>query len=160
MTAPEGSAEGWGDRLRAWRSATMHWSQQDLVDQVVRLAFESNEDRGTRLDTRLVSRWESGAVTRPQAVYRRLLGGLGAPLPGPGHAASVASRPVLPGACPPPDRDAVLPSRATDDAFDTTEGDEGNVQRRDFLRTGTALGAVYEVGEAGRGGRVSVRGHE
>ncbi len=68
--------EPWGLRLRRWRDDTMHWSQQDLVDQVVRLAFQTKEERGTQLDVRLVNRWESGAVRRPQAIYRRLLGQL------------------------------------------------------------------------------------
>jgi tetratricopeptide (TPR) repeat protein len=71
----------WGERLRRWRSEDRCWSQQELVDQIVRLAFATREDRGTRLDARLVGRWESGQVRRPQAVYRRLLAQLDAPLP-------------------------------------------------------------------------------
>ncbi len=62
----------WGVRLRRWRDEVKCWSQQEFVDQVVRLAFETKEDRGTNLEVRLVSKWENGTVQRPQAVYRRL----------------------------------------------------------------------------------------
>lgn len=62
----------WGERLRRWRSETRCWSQQELVDRIVQLAYATREDRGTRLDVRLVGKWESGQVRRPQAVYRRL----------------------------------------------------------------------------------------
>lgn len=141
MTTPDDPAGAWGDRLRTWRADTMHWSQQDLVDQVVRLAFERNEERGTRLETRLVSRWESGAVTRPQAVYRRLLDQLGAPLPGPTRATSVRTRAVLPGPCPPSEPDIDLPSRADHINVGATEGDDESVLRRDFLRAGSVLAA-------------------
>lgn len=71
----------WGERLRRWRADDRCWSQQELVDRMVRLAFEAKEDRGTRLDVRLVGKWECGHVRRPQAVYRRLLARLGAPVP-------------------------------------------------------------------------------
>lgn len=71
----------WGVQLRRWRTEVKIWSQQELVDQVVRLAFETNEDRGTSLDVRLVGKWENGSVGRPQSMYRRLLSGLGAPTP-------------------------------------------------------------------------------
>src|SRR5688500_1781444 len=47
--------EPWGVRLRRWRDETMQWSQRDLVDHLVQLAFESKEERGTLLDVRLVS---------------------------------------------------------------------------------------------------------
>jgi hypothetical protein len=153
MTSPDHSAEAWGARLRRWRDDTMHWSQQDLVEQVVRLAFESNEDRGTRLDTRLVSRWESGAVSRPQAVYRRLLGKLGAPLPEPTSQVPASAELVLPGNCPPKAPSAVLTSPVNDDGFDVTEGGGTSVHRRDFLRTGSTLaisGLLASV--AGTGG--------
>jgi hypothetical protein len=51
------------------------------VDHIVQLAFQTKEDRGTRLDTRLVGKWESGDVRSPQGVYRRLLKQLDAPVP-------------------------------------------------------------------------------
>jgi hypothetical protein len=70
----------WGERLRQWRDDQC-WSQQELVDRIVRLAYATREDRGTRLDVRLVGKWESGQVRCPQAVYRRLLAQLGAPVP-------------------------------------------------------------------------------
>ena len=92
--------EPWGPGLRRWRDETKQWSQQDLVDHVVRLAFETKEDRGTRLDTRLVGRWETGAVSRPQPVYRRLLGKLGAPLPDPNVPLVTTSTTVVPGERP------------------------------------------------------------
>jgi len=75
------SALPWGLRLRRWRTEVKVWSQREFVDQVVRLAFETKEDRGTSLDVRLVGKWEHGSVKYPQSVYRRLLVGLGAPIP-------------------------------------------------------------------------------
>lgn len=71
----------WGDRLRQWRVEVRCWSQQELVDQIVRLAFEGKEDRGTRLEVRLLAKWESGEVRKPHPTYRRLLTRLGAPSP-------------------------------------------------------------------------------
>lgn len=71
----------WGDELRRWRSQKMAWSQQDLVDNIVQLAYRRNESRGTKLEVRLVSKWENGSVRSPQGIYRRLLAELGAPLP-------------------------------------------------------------------------------
>src|ERR1700742_2226548 len=73
--------ETWGERLQRWRTEVMHWSQQDLVDHIVNDAYKNKEDRGTRIDTRLISKWENGDVQRPQAVYQRILQRLGAPLP-------------------------------------------------------------------------------
>jgi hypothetical protein len=32
------TGEPWGHRLRRWRSETMNWSQDEFVEQVVRLA--------------------------------------------------------------------------------------------------------------------------
>lgn len=137
MSGPEGSAdEPWGTRLRRWRDETQHWSQQDLVDNIVRLAFETSEDRGTRLDTRLVGRWETGAVSRPQAVYRRLLGRLGAPLPKLGPRTRPRFDPSLPGPCPAGDSGPSVTS-AIDDARSAGENDEITVLRREFLRAGS-----------------------
>ncbi|MGH3565892.1 MAG: hypothetical protein ACRDRH_07630 [Pseudonocardia sp.] len=84
----------WGEQLRRWREDVKLWSQQELVDQLVRLAFETKEDRGTRLDVRLIGKWETGAVRRPQSVYRRLLAGLGAPIPAGSASAQPATMPV------------------------------------------------------------------
>lgn len=127
-SAQDVSEEPWGHRLRAWRDG-MNWSQQELVDRVVRLAYEHKEDRGTSLDVRLVGRWESGQVKRPQGVYRRLLGQLGAPAP---------DAPRMPGSCPvePVPQFVALPTNGDD--LDTKSGDP-SVQRRDFLRAGSSL---------------------
>ena len=73
----------WGDRLRRWRTDVKAWSQQELADRIVQVAFQTKEERGTRIDVRLIGKWENGAVTRPQGVYRRLLTKLDAPLPKP-----------------------------------------------------------------------------
>lgn len=75
----EGTSQG--KRGHGWSNPRQggYWSQQELVDQVVRLAFETKEDRGTSLDVRLVGRWENVSVGRPQSMYRRLLSGLAAP---------------------------------------------------------------------------------
>jgi tetratricopeptide (TPR) repeat protein len=126
--------EPWGHRLRRWRSDTMNWSQEEFVGQVVRLAFERNEERGTSLDVRLVSRWESGHVKRPQGVYRRLLGHLGAPPPD----APARTAPRLPGSCPVEPPEESIASLTTGDGFDLGDGDP-SVQRRDFLRAGSSL---------------------
>jgi tetratricopeptide (TPR) repeat protein len=136
MTDDRDSVEvPWGLRLRRWRDETMQWSQQDLVDQLVRLAFESKEERGTLLDVRLVSRWESGAVRRPQAVYRRLLAKLGAPAPDP---------PVPRTATDPRSRVVHPAVTATVDLASVVQGDdegEGDdpVLRRDLLRVDSSL---------------------
>ena len=93
-------AEPWGFQLRRWREDVMRWTQQDLVDQIVKRAFETKEDRGTRLDARLVGRWENGAVGRPQPVYRRLLAHLGAPLPAANVRGVTTTATRMPGGCP------------------------------------------------------------
>ena len=46
------NAEPWGVRLRHWRDEVQCWSQQELVDRIVQLAYQSKEDRGTRLEAR------------------------------------------------------------------------------------------------------------
>ncbi|MHA6620329.1 hypothetical protein [Pseudonocardia sp. DLS-67] len=137
-SAPYATDEPWGHRLRRWRSDTMNWSQEELVQHVVRLAFEHKEERGTSLDVRLVSRWESGQVQRPQGVYRRLLGHLGAPQPNAPAAARAGTTPVLPGHCPVEPVDRSIASPATGDDFDLGDGDP-SVQRRNFLRAGSSL---------------------
>lgn len=108
----------WGARLRRWRAEVKSWSQQDLVDQVVRLAFETKEDRGTKLDIRLVGRWENGAVQWPQAVYRRLLAQLGAP----GPKLGVSARTSPPGGSS--KSSTTIRSRTTDDTDDTPRPDD------------------------------------
>jgi hypothetical protein len=98
MTSPVGDSEPpWGDRLRLWRIEVKAWSQQELVDHVVQLAFQTKENRGTRLEVRLVGKWENGKVKTPQSVYRRLLKQLGAPMP-PVH---LTSTPVAAAELPP-----------------------------------------------------------
>jgi hypothetical protein len=140
-----GSPEPWGIRLRRWRDETQRWSQQDLADHIVRLAFETKEDRGTRIDTRLIGRWETGVVSRPQAVYRRLLCQLGAPLPdAPVHqVTSGAGR--MPGECPANRLEAPLASVNDNDGA-SLEGGEDSVLRRDFLRVGSAVAVASLVG--------------
>lgn len=137
MTTSSGMVEEpWGARLRRWREETMQWSQQDLADHVVRLAFETKEERGTLLDPRLINRWESGAVSRPQAIYRRLLAKLGAPLPSYPARSRPVVQPRLSGICPDDTTSRVLTSLARDG--DTGDG-ESSVHRRDFLRTSSSL---------------------
>jgi hypothetical protein len=62
----------------------MRWSQQELVDRVVQLAYRTNAERGTNLTVALLQKWENGAVKRPHYAYQRLLAELGAP-PVPGQ---------------------------------------------------------------------------
>lgn len=152
-------SEPWGIQLRRWRDDVMHWSQQDLADNIVRLAFETKEERGTRLDTRLVGRWESGAVTRPQAVYRRLLSRLGAPLPSMIVSATTATSVGMPSECRVDDPAAAVASTSTTGQVDiTTEGNGPSVLRRDFLRAGSAAaigGLLATTFGAGAGDRPS-----
>lgn len=58
-----------------------NWSRADLREQIEAAAYQINEPRGHGVDNRLIGRWETGAITTPQAVYRRLLAHIGAPLP-------------------------------------------------------------------------------
>jgi hypothetical protein len=118
----------------------MRWSQQELVDNIIKKAFETNEERGTRLDTRLVGRWESGAVARPQAVYRRLLGQLGAPVPAAADVRyATRTTPRLPAECPPRAREPAIASSTTEIVGTAMEDGEPSVLRRDFLRAGSAV---------------------
>ncbi|MBN9100522.1 MAG: hypothetical protein J0I49_20750 [Pseudonocardia sp.] len=136
-SAQESTGEPWGHRLRRWRSDTKNWSQEEFVEHVVRLAFQRKEERGMSLDVRLVSRWESGAVKRPQGVYRRLLSELGAPAPDAPASSRTQAEPRLPGSChvEPP---APFVASSVDDDFDTGTGDP-SVQRRELLRAGSSL---------------------
>lgn len=136
---PDSSDEPWGHQLRRWRDDVQRWSQQDLVDHVVRLAFTTNEERGTKLDVRLVGRWETGAVQRPQAVYRRLLDQLGAPVPATRRVPAV-TRPVaeMPDGCPAPAEPVSVASTPSDRDSDAWDGDS-SVLRRDFLRASGSL---------------------
>jgi len=69
----------WGVLLREWRENTKRWSQQELVDHVVQLAYRTNAERGTNLNIGLLQKWENGTVRRPHFAYQRLLAELGAP---------------------------------------------------------------------------------
>ncbi len=71
----------WGERLRAWREDVKHWSRAEFRDEAEAASYKIGESRGQKLDERLIARWETGAVARPQAVYCRLLAHMGAPLP-------------------------------------------------------------------------------
>lgn len=133
----DSTEEPWGDRLRQWRRDTMNWSQDELVEHLVRLAFETKEPRGTSLDVRLVSRWESGEVKRPQGVYRRLLGRLGAPQAAPPARDRTRAVPRLPGSRP-VDPPVTVLALSFDNDLGAEVGDP-SVQRRDFLRAGSSV---------------------
>jgi hypothetical protein len=80
--ADEGhEAQPWGERLRAWREDTKHWSRAEFRDEVEAASHKIREQRGQKLDERLIGRWENGKVLRPQGFYRRILVHMGAPLP-------------------------------------------------------------------------------
>lgn len=81
----------WGERLRVWRQEVQRWSRAELRDEVEAAAYKLGESRGQKLDQRLISRWETGAVLRPQSVYCRLLAHLGAPLPSPSESPGSAN---------------------------------------------------------------------
>jgi hypothetical protein len=74
-------ARPWGEQLRTWREEVKHWSRAELRDEIEATAYKLCESRGQKLDERLIARWETGAVQRPQGVYCRLLARIGAPLP-------------------------------------------------------------------------------
>ncbi len=76
-----GDTRPWGERLRAWREDVKHWSRAELRDEIEAASYKMGESRGQKLDERLIARWETGAVLRPQGVYCRLLAYMGAPLP-------------------------------------------------------------------------------
>jgi hypothetical protein len=84
-------ARPWGERLRVWREEVKHWSRAELRDHIEAASYKLGENRGQKLDERLIARWETGTVLRPQGVYCRLLAQLGAPLPSSGES------PGLPG---------------------------------------------------------------
>ncbi|MBV8993993.1 MAG: hypothetical protein JO287_09915 [Pseudonocardiales bacterium] len=75
--------QSWGERLRAWRQGVKRWSRAEFRDEVEAASYRIGESRGQRLDERLIARWETGVVARPQAVYCRILAHMGAPLPSP-----------------------------------------------------------------------------
>lgn len=126
--------ETWGGRLQRWRTEVMHWSQQDLVDHIVNDAYKNKEDRGTRVDTRLISKWENGEVRRPQAVYQRILRRLNAPLPPAKRRAAVS----LPGKRPQEALAEVVFDEETDSSSQNGDG-ELPVFRREFVLLGTGV---------------------
>lgn len=71
----------WGECLRAWREDVKHWSRAEFRDEIEAASYKMGESRGQKLDERLIARWETGVVLRPQGVYCRLLAHVGAPLP-------------------------------------------------------------------------------
>jgi hypothetical protein len=123
--------EPWGMRLWRWRTEIVCWSQQDLVDRIVNDAYKNEEGRGTRLDTRLVSKWENGVVRRPQAVYQRILRRLGAPLPSPRgrSATSLAGKHR---------QEALSPVVSGDGALDNGQNEDGDQE------SGRVHGPVFD----------------
>ncbi|MGH3924403.1 MAG: hypothetical protein ACRDTT_16335, partial [Pseudonocardiaceae bacterium] len=57
------------------------WSRKEFCEQVEAMAYRTKEARGTKLDEKMVWRWESGRVRRPRSFYLRILAEMGAPLP-------------------------------------------------------------------------------
>ncbi len=122
-------ARPWGERLKVWREEVQHWSRTDLKEQVEATSYKLKEARGNLLDVRLISRWESGAIKRPQGVYLRILAHMGAPLP---DASGVNQE-----------------SRRLG-----TEEDDEDMDRRRFLRNaGTAVAAAVALPGTSYGGR-------
>jgi hypothetical protein len=140
MTAGSDDRElPWGDQLRRWRNEVKAWSQQELVDHIVQLAFQPNEDRGKKLDIRLVSKWENDVVRSPQGVYLRLPGQLGAPLPTTEPLSACSSTMDRPAEYP------LASSRIVDERVATNPEDENEVLRRDFLGLSSGLGLAGQV---------------
>lgn len=119
MGQPVDLSQPWGRRLRIWREEIKGWSREEFVEQAVAISYRTNEQRGQHLDARLVRRWESGEVQHPQGVYRRILANLGAPLPLPVRRISRVLPPQYP-------------------RLRTPSSDDGDVDRRTFLRVGAA----------------------
>jgi hypothetical protein len=83
IAAAEGdpSVGTWGEDLRRWREEVQKWSRKEFCEQVEATAYKTKEARGTKLDEKMVWRWESGQVKRPRSFYLRILAEMGAPLP-------------------------------------------------------------------------------
>lgn len=77
--------------MRVWREDVKRWSRAELRDEIEATSHRLGENRGHKLDERLIARWETGAVLRPQGVYRRLLAHMGAPLPVSGESLGLPS---------------------------------------------------------------------
>ncbi|MGH8625700.1 MAG: twin-arginine translocation signal domain-containing protein, partial [Gammaproteobacteria bacterium] len=116
-----GSTRAWGEDLRRWREEVQKWSRKEFCEQVEAMAYRTKEMRGTKLDEKMVWRWESGQVKRPRSFYLRILAEMGAPLPPPARS-TIASPPESP-------ETVVEGSACTED--------DGDMDRRGFLR-GTA----------------------
>lgn len=127
MTGETDFARPWGERLRTWRETVMQWSREEFVEQVIACAFRLNEERGQDLGVRLVGKWESGEIKKPQAMYRRILAEMNAPLPVPqggfGH---------------------VLPSQA-----DSNSRHDDGVDRRGFFQVTAATGLAVGTAPLG-----------
>ncbi|MGH3774777.1 MAG: hypothetical protein ACRDRR_03420 [Pseudonocardiaceae bacterium] len=65
------------------------WSRKEFCEQVEAMAYRTKEARGTKLDEKMVWRWESGQIKRPRSFYLRILAEMGAPLPSPARSAIV-----------------------------------------------------------------------
>lgn len=129
MTPAADLARPWGDRLRTWREEIKGWTREEFIEEATAAGFRMKEPREVKLNPRLVQKWESGEVRRPQGVYRRILAHMGAPLP----AMANRSEPVLTPGWPVPE------PRASDD---------GGMKRRQFLgATGVATVAAAAAAE-------------
>ncbi len=118
----------WGESLRWWREEGRKWSRKEFCEQVEAMAYRMKEAQGTKLDEKMVWRWESGQVKRPRSFYLRILAEMGAPLP-----LTTRSAIVLP-----PESPETAVARAA-----CTEDDE-DMDRRGFLR-GTGAAALTAV---------------
>jgi hypothetical protein len=127
VAAAEGdpSAGAWGEDLRRWREEVQKWSRKEFCEQVEATAYRTKEVHGTKLDEKMVWRWESGQVKRPRSFYLRILAEMGAPLP------PLRSAIVLPPESP----------ETTGEKPACTE-DDTNMNRRGFL-CGTAVTIAF-----------------
>ncbi|MGH4010104.1 MAG: hypothetical protein ACRDTH_18445 [Pseudonocardiaceae bacterium] len=85
-----------------------------------------NEARGTKLDEKMVWRWESGQIKRPLSFYLRILAEIGAPLPPPARSAIVS---------PPDSPETAVVGTAHSE-------DDADMNRRGFLRGTAGTAAV------------------
>lgn len=115
----DASAGAWGEDLRRWREEVQKWSRKEFCEQVEATAYRTKEVRGTKLDEKMVWRWESGQVTRPRSFYLRILAEMGAPLPSSIRSAIVLSH--------------ESPETAVERPACTEDDGDMNTSRRGFL---------------------------
>lgn len=136
----------WAERLRAWREEVKEWSREEFIEQAVAVGFKTNEHRGgdkleIGLDISRLKRWERGETKRPQAMYRRILAHMGAPLP----AAPARSAPRTPPDSTPEASALLLPPAEDEEWRQSSDTAEiiSQVTRKDLSLKRRDLGRLF-----------------